>query len=307
MRRRASLDPRVLARIGDLRLLAQLVVDGYLHGAHDSRQHGSGIEFSQYRAYEPGDDPRQIDWKLYGRSDRVYVRQAERESQLALWLLVDTSASMRQASGQIADWSRLHCARALAASLGYLAHRQGDAVGLVGLSEEAFTYLPARAGAAYFDALVHALDTLPGGRCWPSAGRLAALWGGLDRPGLVVLISDFLQADREIESLCGKLRAAGKEVLTLQLLTRDELAFPWRGSVAFVDPENGAVVEADGARARAGYRRRVREELARLDRVLTGLGLFCQRAIIEDPLDEILLTFLQRRGRATVAGARGTA
>lgn len=305
MRPRPLLDPKVLARIRDLRLLANIAVDGFLHGAHASRRHGAGVEFSHLQPYAPGDDPRTIDWKLYARSDRLYVRQAETESQLCVWFVVDTSASMGQASGEIDDWTRLDCARALTACLAWLASVRGDAVGLLALSDAGLDTVPARTGRRHLDRLLHSLSGLAARGRWPGVESVAPFWPRLERPSLVVLVSDFLQSAHEIEALCTRLRAAGKELLTVQLLTREEVAFPWRGAVEFVDPESGRVVPLRAHAARTQYRARLRGELTRLDRVLAGLGAFSQRALIEEDLGDIVHAFLERRGRGTQRGALG--
>ena len=127
--------PEVRSRLKDLRLTSRRAVGGQGIGLHRSRSRGAGLEFAQYRAYEPGDEPRQIDWKLYARSDRFFVREAERESPLAVWILIDASASMTQADVDRPEGSRLDAARALAACLAELALRQGDRFGLVALHE----------------------------------------------------------------------------------------------------------------------------------------------------------------------------
>lgn len=297
MSRERMLDARTLARIRDLKLLARLVVDGSLHGIHRSRQLGEGMEFSQYRQYEPGDDPRQIDWKLYARSDRVFVRQSERESHVAVWFLVDASASMAQTGADIEHWSRLDCARALVASLAYLCQRQGDAFGLIGLSDRDLTYVPCRNDDRQLDRLLLALQRLQPRGAWPLDAQLNVLWDQLQAPGLVVLVSDFFQQQTEIERLVGKLGAGGNEVLTLQLLTEEEISFPYRGNIAFVDRESGETVHVDAESVRERYLQQFESAAAQLRATLAGLGIAHRRHQIEAPLHESVWHFLEARER----------
>ena len=297
MSRQRPLDPTTLARIRDLKLLARVVVEGTLHGIHASRQRGEGMEFSEYRQYERGDDPRQIDWKLYARSDKVFVRQSERESHVPVWIVVDTSASMAQPSGEVPDWTRLDCARAIAASLAYVCQRQTDAFGLVSLNDGERSFLPCRNDDRQLDRFVAALSTLKATGSWPDDAQLRVLMDQLQRPGMIVVISDFLQSDSEFEQLLGKLASQRKEVLTIQLLTREEASFPYRGNVAFEDRETGALVHADAASVRDQYLRDFHAARERLVTTLAGLNIPDFHALIEEPLDQTVWHFLKHRRR----------
>lgn len=294
MNGRDALQPRALARIRDLRLMAKLIVEGSLHGLHRSRQLGAGMEFNQYRSYEQGDDPRQIDWRLYARSDKVFIRQSERESHVAIWLLIDASASMQQPS-RVPDWTRFDCARAIAASLAWLSHRQGDRFGLVGLHQEHVEFLPLGFEEQHLDRLLLALQRLPASGKWPKAAQLETLWQHMQTPGLVVLISDFFQDSTEIESLVTKLQAGGKEVLTLQLLTQDEQEFAYTGNIEFSNRETGETIHADAASIREDYLASFEKAQNRLARNLAGCGVKHVTATIEDSLDDVLWHFLQAR------------
>ncbi|MFK8015060.1 MAG: DUF58 domain-containing protein [Gammaproteobacteria bacterium] len=297
MTRQRPLDPTTLARIRDLKLLARVVVDGALHGIHTSRQRGEGMEFSEYRQYEPGDDPRQIDWKLYARSDKVFVRQSERESHVPVWIIVDTSASMAQPSADVSDWTRLDCARALAASLAYVCQQQGDAFGLLSLNDTNRSYLPCRDDDRQLDRFVAALNRLDAQGQWPNTTQLDALWDQLQGPGLVVVISDFLQDSHEIEQLLGKLAGQRKEVLTLQLLTREEVTFPYHGNIAFRDRETNEQVFADAASVRERYLGALKRARRHWIATLAGLNIQDFLTLIEEPLDDTLRHFLKHRRR----------
>jgi len=290
------IDPRALARVRDLQLVARSVADGFLHGIQASHQRGVGIEFSQYRAYEPGDAPTRIDWKLYARSDRYYVREAERESEVAVWLVLDSSASMTQAS-EGGAWSKFDYARCLLATLAYLAQGQGDRVGLLTVAGDGQALLPALSGQPQWHRILRRLQTLePRGR-FPGIDAFSVPLERLQGPGLVILISDFHQAGEELEAFVRRVSTGHNETAALQLLCGDELAFPYRGSVRFEDLETGeqVLVSARGARqrflaARDEYQLRLRRALAARDVVLDTLN-------VDEPLDRALHGFLDRRRR----------
>ncbi|MEO0425771.1 MAG: DUF58 domain-containing protein [Pseudomonadota bacterium] len=291
------IDPRSLAQLRDLRLVAHRVVEGMLSGIHVSRQRGAGLEFNQYRAYEPGDDPSRIDWKLFARSDRYFVREAQRESQLTLWCLIDLSGSMALESEDIAGWSKLRFAKALAASLAWLAMRQGDAFGLIGLAAERLEYMPCRRGRRHFERYTVALDRLQAQGRWPGEHTLSSLWEPLRSPGLAILITDLFEAGEEITSLAGKLAAAGKDVLVVQLLTDAEQAFPWRGRVLFEDRETGETRLVDASAHRETYHALRDAEARAQRRSLAGRDVVLHSTTIEAPLEPFLARCLDPRRR----------
>ena len=221
----------VRSRLQDLRLNARRAIGARGIGLHRSRSRGAGLEFAQYRAYEPGDEPRQIDWKLYARSDRFFVREAERESPLTAWLLVDASASMAQADRAHPQWSRLDAARGIAACIAELALLQGDRFGLVTLAEDALQLLPAAQGARARDRLWLALRAIVAKGGFPQGERLDPIWERIAAGDLVVVLSDGF--DDAVVALAERLAAAaaacgsvasGRSELILALLP------PRRGS-----------------------------------------------------------------------------
>ena len=178
------IDPTTLARVKDLPLVAQSVAEGFLSGIQPSQQRGVGIEFSQYRAYEAGDEPKRIDWKLFARSDRYFVREAERESEIATWIVVDCSRSMAQQSDAGA-WSKSDYARHLAATLAYLAQRQGDLPGLALVNTEHVEVVPPSAGKRQWHRILTALHGVPAEGRFPDEAALLSMVRRLQLPGLV--------------------------------------------------------------------------------------------------------------------------
>jgi uncharacterized protein (DUF58 family) len=290
------IDPRTLARVRDLPLVARTVADGFLHGIQPSHQRGVGIEFSQYRAYEPGDDPSRIDWKLYARSDRHFVREAERESEIATWFVLDTSRSMRQAS-EDGPWSKFDHARHLVATLAYLAQGQGDAIGFLALSQEQRHLLPPLTGQRQWHRLVKTLHGLRPEGGFPDAADLQVHLARLQVPGLVLVVSDLHQVDAEIEDFLRRVGTRHNEVAALQLRCGDELDFPFDGPTRFEDLETGETVLVNARQAREGYRRAADHYQERLHRRLGALGVSLDEIDIDAPLDEAMHAFLARRQR----------
>lgn len=284
------LDPRILAGVRDLRLVARTVVEGFLAGQHVDARAGAGVEFSQYRAYQPGDDPRRIDWRALGRSDRYVVRESEVERDVTVRLLLDASASMAHARDGVVKFD---VARAFAAVLAYLADRQGDALGFHALSDRAAPFALPRRRA--LDHLLHRLEGLePAGR-WPAWEALARQWPARRRRELVVLLSDLHDTDGAIDAALEALAAAGHEVIVFKLLARDELDFDFSGDLVFEDLETGETVRGRGEELRAAYLESFQADRERWRRRFAELGIVHQLVAMDEPFDEALRRFLLRR------------
>lgn len=255
-------------------LVSQRAMGGHGLGLHASRSRGAGLEFAQYRAYERGDELRQIDWKLYARSDKFFVREAERESPLTLWILIDGSASMAQ---------RLAAAKTLAACLAELAIAGGDRLGMMALSEDGLALVPPGSGARQRDRLLLALHTLQATGGFPAEATLAPLWERIGQRDLVVVLSDWF--DPAVTAAAAKLAAAGREVLAIQLLTPEERDFPFDGGHRFRDPETGEELLADAPALRADYLQRFGEARAALHAELEAAGVRHVDYATDQPLD----------------------
>lgn len=290
------IEPRTLARVKDIPLVAKTVADGFLHGIQASHQRGVGIEFSQYRSYEPGDEPGRIDWKLYARSDRYFVREAERESEIAIWVVLDCSHSMAQRSAEGA-WSKFEYARYLAATIAYLAQRQGDMVGFLTLSSETPTLLRPQTGERQWHRIIKALHGVSPGGVMPSVPRVQGLLGQLQRPGLVLVISDLHQASDEIHALLRRISTRHNEISCLQLQCQDERTFPWRGPTRIEDLETGERLLITGRGVRDEYLAGLEQHQAELGRSLALLGIGLDSVDIDQPMDAALHAFLSRRQR----------
>lgn len=243
--------PALRARLGEFRLASPRAHGGQGYGQHPSRSRGSGLEFAQYRAYEPGDELRQVDWKLYARSDRFFVREAERDSPMTAWVVLDASASMAQADEARPQWHRLDAAREFAACVFALALRQGDRFGLVAIGGAGVQLVPAGGGPRQRDRCELELRALKAQGAWPPEAALRPVWERARAGDLVVMLGDGF--DEASVALAERLAAARRDLVFVQVLAADERDFPFRGGRRFVDPESGAALLADGEAARAEF------------------------------------------------------
>ncbi len=253
-------------------------------GMHDSRNRGGGLEFAQYRAYERGDDLRQIDWKLYARSDRFFVRDAERESPIAVWILLDASASMAQADLATPRWSRFDAARRVAASLIEVALNQGDRFGIIVETAEGPMILSPHAGSRYRDRLLLALASLKAAGLAQWQRDIGIYGEQIGTRDLVVIITDAF--DEDCIAAAERLAASGRDVSVIQVLTADERDFPFDRGYRFHDPETGAEVIGDGPALRKDFIARFAEARAALVSRLTARGIRHVAHFVDEGADQ---------------------
>jgi uncharacterized protein (DUF58 family) len=289
------LDPTVIARMGSLELKARTIVEGFLSGLHRSPMKGFSVEFAEYRQYMPGDDLSTIDWKVYARTDRHYVKKFEEETNLECHILLDISASMGYASTGIA---KIQYGAYLAASLAYLMNRQRDAVGLMAFDETIRKILPPSARPGHLHALLVSLEELRLGQKTDCAKPLHQLAEALLKRGLVIFISDLLdEPDKVIEGL-KHFRFKGTEVVVFHVLDKDELTFPFERATRFRDLESDDEVIAVPALVRETYLREVRDLIALYKRELRVVGIDYCLLDTSTPLDFALMSYLSTRGRS---------
>jgi len=288
------LDPAVIARLGTLELKARTIVEGFLSGLHRSPFRGFSVEFAEYRQYLPGDDPSTIDWKVYARSDRHYVKKYEEDTNLECYLLVDVSGSMAYGSRGI---TKQQYAAYLAASLAYLMNRQRDAVGLMAFDDEIVSMLSPSARPGHLRSLLVALDRLPEGGATNAARPLNRLAEAMSRRGLVVLISDLLdEPSRVIEGL-KHFRFRGTDVVVFHVLDPDELTFPFERAARFRDLEGDEEIVAVPSAVRETYLAELGAMLDRYKRELGSAGIDYVRLDTSQPLEFGLMSYLSTRGR----------
>lgn len=273
----------VRSRLKSLRLVARRALGERGIGLHQSHSRGAGLEFAQYRAYERGDELRQIDWKLYARSDKFFVREAERESPVAVWILMDASASMGQTDLGRPEVSRLDAAKALAQCIAELALQQGDRFGWMALSDQGLKLLPPATGPRQRDRLLLDLWHLRPGGVFAREDQLAPVWERIGAHDLVIVLSDCFEPG--VVDLMERLAAAGREVLAVEMLVEGERDFAFSGGYRFRDPETGEELLGDGPALRAEFLRRFGEARAALHARLDAVGVRRADHVLGQPVD----------------------
>lgn len=306
----ALIDPAALARVKNLHLRARAVVEGFDRGLHRSPYHGFSAEFSEYRAYAPGDDPKYLDWHVFARSDRYYIKKFEDETNLRCHLIVDASRSMGYSSGPMTKWDY---ARTAAATVAYFLHRQRDAVGLVTFEATVKDYLPPRARPGHLGRLMAMLERAPEGKATDLAAPLAEAAAATPRRGLFVVLSDLLVPAAAVRSAVGDLRAAGHEVVVIRVLDPEEEEFTFSTPAMFRDAETGRELFVDPRAAAAGYKERFAAHATEVKQACVAVGADFETTTTNRPLELVLFDLLRvraRRGRlpgrttSAVGGAR---
>ena len=298
------IDPATLMKIKSLELRAKLVVEGMQSGLNRSPYYGFSVEFTEYRQYSPGDDLRYLDWRLFARSDRYYIKRFEDETNLRCHLILDMSQSMGYGS---LEYAKVDYARTLVATLAYFLMTQRDAVGLVTFDETIEMFVPARYRVGHLRRLMIALERQVGGRSTDLAATLQQVAERVTKRGMLVLVSDLLAPVDELETRLGYLRARGHEVLLLQLLDPAELSFDFEHPALFEDLESGREVYVDPKTARSEYRRKLDRHLAGIQTCCDRLGISYRQFTTGVPLELALSEFLRSRQHETKQTLRATA
>ena len=281
-----DLNPELRSRLRALSIRPRRPASLASAGTHDSRNRGGGLEFAQYRAYERGDDLRQIDWKLYARSDRFFVRDAERESPIAVWIVIDASASMAQADIATPGWSRFDAARRIAACLSEIALHQGDRFGIVVEGADGPLVLSPGAGPRHRDRLLLALAPLRamGVAQWE---RDSAVFGErIGAQDIILILSDGF--DESCIATAERLSASGRDVALIQILTADERDFPFDGNYRFQELENGNQVIGDGQALRNDFLLRFGEARTALAARLAAHGIRHTEHFLDQGADQAI-------------------
>lgn len=289
------LDFDTLARIDNMHLLAKTVVEGFIMGLHRSPFRGFSVEFADYRQYAPGDDIRHIDWKVYGKNDRFYVKQYEQETNLACHIVLDCSASMGYGSGRL---TKLQYGSFLAASLAYFMIHQRDATGLVLFDEKVRIMLPPRSRVTHLHLMLSALERQKSGQGTDIATPLHEMAEGLKRRGLIVLISDLYDDPKRVLSALQHFRFRGSDLIVFQIADEAELKFPFERLTEFVDPETGESVMITGDAVRKTYHREMEKFFGEYRKGCADLKVDYHLFDTSTPLELALSQYLFRRSRS---------
>ena len=292
--------------IRSLELRARSVVEGFLHGLHRSPYHGFSVEFTEYRPYTAGDDPRYLDWRVLARSDRYFLKKFEDETNLRCHLLVDQSRSMDYGTR---GYPKARYAATLAATLAYFLHLQGDAIGLLTFDEKVREYLPARHRPGHLRQLMIALEKPTAGRGTDLVSPLERITALVRKRGLVILVSDFLAPLDRLERELQTLTACGHEVTVFQVLDPAELNLGLDQAALYEDVESGSTLYLDPAAARGTYVKKFDAHCDGLRATCRKLGVSHHLLSADQPLEIGLFEFLQermKRGRHFRPSARNS-
>jgi uncharacterized protein (DUF58 family) len=287
-------EPRTVAKLQGLQLRARSIVEGYVAGLHRSPFHGYSIEFAEHREYAPGDDLRYMDWKVFGRTDKYYVKQYEDETNLICYIVVDVSESM-QYRGPESSLSKFEYAQCLAAAVAWLVLNQRDAVSLVTFDEQVRASVPASNSPVHWKHLLHVLDMAPQTAKTRAGAVFHDLAEKFSKRGVVILISDLFDDLASITAGLRHLRHQRHDVVLFQLLDAAELDFPFQQPALFRGLEQGPLVVTDPAPLRQAYRTELQEFLRTIQSTCQEREIDYRLTRTDQPFDRVLSSFLSSR------------
>lgn len=291
---RRFLLPDVVSKLKGMEIRARLVVEGFLTGLHRSPYRGFSVEFAEHRPYMPGDEPRRIDWKIYARTDRYYIKEFEEETNLKAYLLLDASGSMGYSSNRL---SKIEYGSYLAASLSYLLLKQQDSVGLVVFDQQIRRYIPPRSSKTHLHVILRELDQIrPGGETSLSA-TFHELAEKIKRRGLVIVISDLFDEPEEVLLGLKHFRHKKHEVICFQVMDESERSFPFQRAFTFKDMETGEELPIDPSQVADDYRAQMAGFVENYKRKLRENLIDWIPVSTATPFDRALFAYLEKRKR----------
>lgn len=286
------LKPEIINSVSGLSLIARITVEGYLSGLNHSRRLGPGLEFTQYRAYEPGDDLRLLDWKMLARSGRYYIKESEVETNIAVKFIVDSSKSMQHEENEV---SKMDLVRVLVASLAYLCRLQGDAFGLFALNDKQLHSLYPKIQKQHFNRLLLELINIHSEGKWPLDAKAVEKLHDRRHKELIFFITDLFENSTELTDHIKRLKTSRNEVVVLHLMGKDELEFDYQGTVTFEDLETGSRIKVDTKEAKSRYLAALDQMIQETRNMLLANGISYHLFRLDDHLGEALEVFLKKR------------
>lgn len=304
------LHPQTLARLGTLELRAKMIVEGVMSGAHRSPYQGYSVEFAQHRPYVQGDDIRFLDWKVYGRTDKLHLKQFQQETNLDLMIMVDASGSMAYGSRTFAEasgagqkvgphghahWTKFDHATATAAALAYIALRQGDRVGLVVFADEVKQFVKRSSAMGTWRQIVGALSTHPIDRPTNLGYVVDQVLGRLNNRCLLVILSDLFEEPERVRNALARIKHRGHDAFIVEVLDEAERTFNLKDEAPFVGLEGEPLLKLDPRSIRQAYLESLQAHLAAVERSARGFGFDYMAVSTHDWLGPPLSSFLARR------------
>lgn len=291
---RELLQPKIINSLSGLSLIARVVVDGYLSGLNQSRRVGAGLEFSQYRGYETGDDLRLLDWKMLARSGRYYIKQSEIDTHITVKFILDASKSMLH---QEKELSKLDFAKVLIASLARLADSQGDKIGLFALNDTSLKSVLPVLQKQHYTRFIHELISVEGLGKWPDHTLALSKLHDRNRKELLFFITDLHEESTELTAMVQQLKTARNEVVVLHIMGKSELEFNYSGYVVFEDLETGKKLKVDTKTAKKDYLKSLDKTIQATRNSLLSSGITYYLFKLNDPISEALNLFLKQRAQ----------
>lgn len=290
------LDPKTLDKIKRLDVRARLVVEGFISGQHRSPHNGYAIEFAAHREYAPGDDLRHIDWKVWSKTDRLYIKEYEEETNLKCHLIVDSSKSMRY--GETTGWSKFDYAATAAASLAYMLQQQADSVGLVMFSDKIDKTFKTSSHPSHLKMLLHELEQTEPSSTTDVETPFLELASRIRQRGIVAVFSDLFVDPEQLGESLNQFRLRRNEVIVFHVMHHDELEFPFQDNTLFKGMEVNAELHTEPRALRQSYLEAVERYMARVKKVCATAGIDHVLLDTSKPLDGVLSSYLNFRARS---------
>lgn len=285
------LKPEILNTVNGLELIARVVVEGFMSGSNKSQSIGIGQEFSQYRSYEPGDDLRQLDWKMFGRTERYYMKQAEIETNITVKFMLDASASMDYSEHGL---SKLQIGKILIAALAYLARRQSDTFGLYVINDDQIQYIEPRFEQQQFHRLLYTLIQTKALSTWSKTSSNEHLYNHHGKE-LIIFITDLYDDQLDLQQFISRIKTPRNEVVVLHLIGEQELLLNYEGAFTFQDMETGERIKVNTREQQAVYAQKVNAWLQQCRSWMLEKQIGYQLVHMDTPVEQSLYSFLKTR------------
>ncbi len=288
------LKPEIVRSVSGLALISRMIVDGYMSGLNHSRRVGPGMEFSQFRSYQPGDDLRLLDWKMLARSGRYYIKQSEIETNIAIKFILDSSASMLHEENGL---TKMDYARVLISTLAYLAQNQGDALGLFALNDKNLHSIYPKVQKQHFNRLLLELVNIKNEGKWPVNPTDSRKLHDRAHKELVFFVTDLYEHDRELTEFVKRLKTLKNEVVVFHIMGGDELEFSYAGDLTFEDLETGIKLKVNAEEAKKQYLQSMSKKISETKDLLLGNDISYHLFRLDDHIGEALELFLKKRSK----------
>tara|TARA_R110000868_G_scaffold774_1_gene5625 strand:+ start:6224 stop:7120 length:897 start_codon:yes stop_codon:yes gene_type:complete len=286
------LKPEIVNTVSGLSLISRIVVDGFLSGLNKSKSVGPGMEFSQYRGYDPGDDLRLMDWKMLARSGRYYIKQSEIESQVTVKFIVDASASMLHSDNGL---SKIEFAKVLVASLAYMAQNQGDSIGLYAVNEKSIVAIYPKADKKHYNRLLLELLNITTDGKWPKSSVATKNIASKSGKEMLFFLTDMYEDENEISKFIKELKSSRNEVVVLQIMGSKEMDFDYKSNITFEDLESGLRIKVNAEKAKDQYLKAIDNMIIDTKNQLLAKGISYHLFRMDSHLGEALQLFLKQR------------